>query len=141
MMNRLEVGKDGKTAIERNKGKRATVMGVEFGEKILYKKRAGAKMAKINSRWDFGIFVGIRSRSGEFVISTPEGLNKARSIRRVALQDRWSADAVKWVRYVPWNKYKDDDQADGDLPEGVPVAELGQSAGGPGDAPRGAQRW
>ena len=33
LMNRLEVGKDGKTAYERVKGKVGTVVGSEFGEK------------------------------------------------------------------------------------------------------------
>ena len=60
LINRLLVGKDGKTACERSKGKSATVLGLEFGEKVLYKKKAKAKMEKINSRWEYGIFVGVR---------------------------------------------------------------------------------
>ena len=39
LMNRLEVGKDGKTAYERTTGKKATVLGIEFGEKLLFKVR------------------------------------------------------------------------------------------------------
>ena len=35
LLNRLEVGKDGKTAYERTKGKRSQVLGVQFGEKVL----------------------------------------------------------------------------------------------------------
>ena len=57
LINRLLVGKDGKTAIERIKGKRATVVGVEFGEKLLFKMPKQAKMAKMKQRWDYGIFV------------------------------------------------------------------------------------
>jgi hypothetical protein len=134
LVNRMEVGKDGKTAMERNKGKKATVMGVEFGEKVLYKKKAGQKMEKINPRWDLGIFVGVRNRSGEFMISTMDGIKKVRSIRRMALQDRWTADSVQWVRFVPWNRYKDDDGADGDIPEGEEVAEpVRREQGGGGD--------
>ena len=34
LANRLSVGKDGKTPYERNKGKKATVMGIQFGEKL-----------------------------------------------------------------------------------------------------------
>ena len=49
LMNRLEVGKDGKTAYERTKGKAATVLGIEFGEKLVLRKKAGQKMNKINS--------------------------------------------------------------------------------------------
>ena len=118
LINRLEVGKDGRTATERNKGKAATVMGVEFGEKVMYRKKRKSKMAKMDRRWDKGIFVGVRVQSGEFWIATPEGLKKVRSIRRLPLQDRWSEDSVKWVKYVPWNKYHGDDQADGEIPEG-----------------------
>ena len=56
LLNRLEVGKDGKTANERAKGKKAKVLGVEFGEKLLYKVRVGSKMEKMRPRWD-GIMV------------------------------------------------------------------------------------
>ena len=34
LLNRLEVGKDGKTAYERSKGKTGSVVGVELGEKV-----------------------------------------------------------------------------------------------------------
>ena len=45
LINRLEVGKDGKTAYERCRGKRATVLAIEFGEKLLwrYVRRTGWK--------------------------------------------------------------------------------------------------
>ena len=39
LLNRREQGKDGKTSYERCKGKKAIVLGVEFGEKLLYKVR------------------------------------------------------------------------------------------------------
>jgi len=50
LVNRLEVGKDGKTAYERVKGKTATVLGLEFAEKLMWKVRPKQKMNKINSR-------------------------------------------------------------------------------------------
>ena len=37
LMNRLEVGKDGKVAYDRAKSQKPKVLGVEFGEKLLYK--------------------------------------------------------------------------------------------------------
>ena len=69
LMNRLEVGKDGKVAYDRAKGKKPTVLRVEVGEKLLYKVKLKAKLEKINSRWEFGIFVGVRRRSGEVWIA------------------------------------------------------------------------
>jgi len=64
VVNRLEVGKDGKTSYERTRGKKATVVGLEFGEKLLWRKKKGDKAAKLRSRWAYGVFLGVRRRSG-----------------------------------------------------------------------------
>ena len=117
LVNRLSVGKDGKTPYERNKGKKATVLGVEFGEKLLYKRKAQSKADKINPRWEYGIFVGVRAKSGELWIANRDGIVKARSARRIPVQARWSVDSVSWVKFVPWHLYKDHAGADGDIPE------------------------
>ena len=123
LVNRLNVGKDGKVAYERIKGKKPTILGLEFGEKILYKMRKGQKMEKINARWEFGIFVGIKRKSNELWIATKEGIISVRSARRIPVEKRWSEDCVAWVKWAPWNRYKDARDADGDVPEGVPVEE------------------
>ena len=69
---RLEVGQDGKTAYERVKGKSATVLGVEFCEKLLWKKakKRSGKMEKLKPQWEYGISVGVRPRSGELLVAT-----------------------------------------------------------------------
>lgn len=51
MMKRMEVAPDGKTPYERVKGKRAEVIGLEFGEKVMWKYHPGKRMEKINARW------------------------------------------------------------------------------------------
>ncbi len=56
LINRLEVGKYGKTGYERVKGKGA-VIGLEFGETVLWKKRKASKEAKLRSRWAHWILV------------------------------------------------------------------------------------
>ena len=120
LLNRLDVGKDGKAAYERCKGKKATVLGIEFGEKVLYKLRPESKQAKIRARWEPGIFVGVRPRSGEVWIATPDKTLSVRSIRRLPMDQRWGDDSVRWPRRTLWNRSKDDLGADGDLPEAVP---------------------
>ena len=117
LVNRLVVGKDGKTSYERAKGKAATVMGLEFGEKVLWKTKDQAKMNKVNARWQYGIFVGARARSGELWIATLQGVFKARSVRRLVPEERWSKHSVEWVRNTPWHRYKGQPDADGDIPE------------------------
>ena len=123
LVNRMNVGTDGKVAYERIKGKKPTVMGLEFGEKVLYKIKAGQRLEKINSRWDFGIFVGVRKRSNEIWVATREGIISVRSVRRIPVEKRWGKDNIEWVKWAPWNRYKDARDADGDVPEGIPTEE------------------
>jgi hypothetical protein len=119
LLNRRDVGLDGKTAYERNKGKKASVLGLEFGEKLLYKVKTGDKMQKINSRWELGIFVGVRQASGELWVAVKDRVFEVRSVRRIPVEDRWSEDNIKWVNRAPWNRYKECEFADGDAPEEV----------------------
>ena len=112
LINRLEVGKDGKTAYERVKGKVASVLGLEFGEKVLFMKTTNGKMmAKLRSKWDYGIFVGVRPRSNEIWVATEERTWKVRSVRRLPEDARWSSDSVTWVRRTMWNRFQGDEQA------------------------------
>ena len=50
LINKLEVGTDGKTAWERSRGKRGVVMAVEFGERVLWKVRPSGKLAKMSPK-------------------------------------------------------------------------------------------
>ena len=49
-LNRLHKGLDGKVPFERVRGKKPTVLGVEFGEKVLFKRKLGSKLEKIKAR-------------------------------------------------------------------------------------------
>ena len=141
LINKREIGKDGKTAYERNKGKRGEVLAVEFGEKLLWKVRAKNKMEKLNPRWEYGVFVGVKAVSGEIWVATKEGIRAVRSVRRIAMEERWKPENKDWVRHVLWNKEGNDPEADGDIPEdpeeeprpdGGRVAEgTNSSSGGP----------
>ncbi len=53
LVNRLHRGDDGKVPYERARGKRPTVVGLEFGEKVLCKRKRGLKMEKLKARWEF----------------------------------------------------------------------------------------
>ena len=122
VINRLRVGNDGFTNYERAKGKQARVLGIEFGEKLLYRrdiKKVGQFLGeKLRSRWDYGIFVGVIRKSGEFLVSREDGdITRAKSVRRIPLEDRWGEDNINWVKRPPWNQYKGDENADGEVPE------------------------
>ena len=48
LLTRAEVGKDGKTAYERSRGKRAKLPGVAFGEGVMWKRRRqGGPLGKL----------------------------------------------------------------------------------------------
>merc|ERR1712217_65366 len=113
-------GSDGKVPYERIKGKRPTVLGIEFGEKVMYKLKLGSKKEKINARWDYGIFVGINKKSNTILVATKDRIISVRSVKRIPISLRWTLDCVDWVRWAPWNHYHEDELADGDVPEGVP---------------------
>ena len=119
MMNRLEVAADGKTPYERVKGKRVEVLGLEFGEKVLWKHHPGKKMEKMNARWGYGLFLGVKTKSGELIVVDGETkeIKYVRTVKRVPEEQRWGAGNLEWVTGVPWNRGNGDRNADGDLPE------------------------
>ena len=48
LLNRHEVGRDGRTAYERNKNKSSKLMGLEFGECVMWRRRpVGSNLAKL----------------------------------------------------------------------------------------------
>ena len=48
LVNRYEVGKDGRTPYERSWGKKSKLLGLEFGEKLNFRRtRAPGRLAKL----------------------------------------------------------------------------------------------
>ena len=119
MMNRMEVASDGKTPYERMKGKRSEVLGLEFCEKVLWKYHPGKKMEKLNARWGYGLFWGVKSRSGELIIVDSESkeIKYVRTVKRIPEEQRWDLNSLEWITTVPWNRGRGDKEADWDLPE------------------------
>ena len=83
---------------ERIRGKKPTILGLEFGEKVLYKFKRGSKLEKNNDRWEHGIFLGARRKSNELWIGTRGGIESVRSARRILIEQRWGEDNVNWVQ-------------------------------------------
>ena len=137
LLNKLEIGKDGKTAWERSRGKKGAVMAVEFGEKVLWKVRPSGRLAKMSPKWEEGVFVGVKADSGEVWVAARDGLQTVRAIRRLPQEQRWAAGNRDLVRHVPWNRAGEDPDADGDMPEdAAPVGEQQGGGGGGGQEPR-----
>eukprot|EP00973_Karenia_brevis_P020307 2788771-Karenia_brevis.AAC.1 len=75
-------------------------------------------MEKIKPRMEYGIFVGVSGKSGEFLRFDSDGIRKVRTTRRIDPSKRWGLDSLKWGVWAPWRRYRDAEDADGDLPEG-----------------------
>jgi hypothetical protein len=105
LLNRFEVGHDGKTAYERCKGKQAKTLGIEFGESILWKRKpVGGALAKAVCLWDDGIFLGVRGASGEVIVGDGHGIWKTRSVQRKPPSERWAHGCIEVVKHVPWRE-------------------------------------
>ena len=97
LLNRFEVGHDGRTAYERSKGKTAKSMGIELGEAVLWKRKpVGGALGKLTVLWDEGVFLGVKGRTGEFVMGDARGIWKTRTIQRTPLSSRWDQTTRSW---------------------------------------------
>ena len=98
LLSRFEVGKDGKTGYERNKGKKAKVNGFEFGEGVMFKRKPiGKGLGKLSTMWEEGVYLGVRALSGELIVGTAKGVWRTRTMHRKTVEERWdcfNADRV-----------------------------------------------
>ena len=79
----MDVGVDGKTAYERERGKKFKKELLEFGECVHYLPlKHGPKLSKLAAKWRDGVFLGVKEGSDEMYVGTDEGVFKARSLRR-----------------------------------------------------------
>ena len=118
LLNRFEVGHDGRTAYERCKGKTAKSMGIEFGEAVLWRKRpARGALGKLTVLWKDGVYLGVKGKTGEFIVGDEQGVWKTRTLQRKPIGSRWDPKNAVLVSGVPWNTGEADDEADGDKME------------------------
>jgi hypothetical protein len=124
LLNRFEVGHDGKTAYERLKCKRARTLGIEFGEGVLWRSRpASGPLGKLSTLWDDGVCLGVRGKSGEIIVGNSKGVWKTRTVQRKPKQERWRSENLDVVVGVPWLRHDDDPNADGEKVETVKLSE------------------
>ena len=76
LMNRCQVGRDGRTAYYRLHGKDSKKGIVEIGEQVMAKplrgKKSNRKMS-LKNRWVFATWVGIDARTHEHVVVLGDG--------------------------------------------------------------------
>ena len=83
ILSRCQKGRDGKTSFERLHGKKPTQEFVPFGEKVLAKQITTDPMNRMNPRYQYGIWFGLRNNNEECFIGNAECVFRARAIRRL----------------------------------------------------------
>ena len=102
ILTRCKVGSDGKTAMQRMKGRKTNAPWVPFGEAVLFKLPKVPKMpGDFRDRFEEGIWVGFITRSGEHLVATDRGVFKVSSVMRRSEDKRWSGDAIQKIQGSP----------------------------------------
>ena len=103
LLNKFAVGRDGRTAFERLKGKKYRGEVVEFGRKILYKIPCKPEGGLMTERWVPGIWLGKRFLSDERLVGIEDGsVCVSSSVRLMPDSESWSVEWVNKVRGTPW---------------------------------------
>ena len=90
MVSRYLVGKDGRTAYERRRGRKCKVPLAGFGEKVWYKqiREQKERRDKLATEWKEGVWLGHSRSSNETVIGTTDGVVRAYAIKRQDEEER-----------------------------------------------------
>ena len=101
-LSRFQVGKDRRTAYQRQTGRACNVEVVPFGEKIWYRKAptTGPKLA-MEPKWEEGLWLGHSRSSNEVLVGNRDGIVIAWDIRRRPPEKRWDNAMVMSLKEVP----------------------------------------
>ena len=70
---------------------------------MLYLKMGTRGRDKLDSRWETGVWMGVKDNTNECIIRTSEGTVKARDFKRIAALDkRWESELIKSSKGTPW---------------------------------------
>ena len=103
VMNKMRIGKDGKTSDMRRTGRRWTKPMAQFGEKVWFRKIGQDGVRSFASRMTQGIFVGHHDRTGAVLCITKNGVARGKSWTRQTLSDAWESTNWEGLCGTPWH--------------------------------------
>ena len=83
ILSRFQKGRDGRTPFERLHGKKLTQEFAPFGEKVLARQITTEPRIRMNPRYQYGFWLGMRNNSAECFIGNADGVFRARETRRL----------------------------------------------------------
>ena len=104
ILSRFKVGKDHRTAHERQRGKACRMEVVPFGEKVWFwplVSKDGRKRS-MQARWEEGVWLGHCRESTEVWIGHEGEAVRAWAVRRRVPRERWDAQAILALKAKPW---------------------------------------
>ena len=83
----------------RNKNKSSKLMGLEFGECVMWRRRlVGSKLAKLAVLWDVGVYLGVKGSTGEIIIGNGDCVWRTRTVRRRPEELRRRAAEIEKIK-------------------------------------------
>ena len=99
---RFQVRRNGKTPYEDLTMKKFTSPMVEFGE-IVHGREQGERQHNLKIIWKTGVWLGRAVDTGDHLLGCPDGVYKARAVRRMADEkDRWDRTVFDQMIWLPW---------------------------------------
>ena len=102
LRNRFLVGSDGKTAVERLRGRAVARPMFELGEKVMFLPLKGARAGDYDARFAYGVYLGCRGHDGQAIVGTHRGVLRCRTVRPVDAGSKWDASFVDTMKGTPW---------------------------------------
>ena len=104
ILSRCQKGRDVRTPLERLHCQKPTREFVPFGEKVLARQISTDPMKRVNCRYQYGVWLGMRNNSAECFIGNAGGVFRAREMGRLETQDRWDTEAINSVIGASWRR-------------------------------------
>ena len=102
VMNKMRIGKDGKTSELRGTGRRWRKPMVQFGEKVWFRKIGEDGVSSVASRMTQGIFVDQHDRTGAVLCTVKNGVVQGKSWTKQLLSDAWEPTNWRGLCGTPW---------------------------------------
>ena len=103
MLDRCQVGHDGKVPCQRRMGKISEKPMMELGEQVLAKPMRARKTNKklsLRQRWVDATWVGIDRKTNEHVVVLDDGgaAIRVRTVTRKPMSARWNKEKIEHIR-------------------------------------------
>ena len=102
VMNKMRIGRDGKTTEMRRTGRRWRKPMAQFGEKVWFRKIGEDSISSCASRTTQGIFVGHHDRTGAVLCISKNGVVRGKSWTGQTLSDAWESTNWEGLCGTPW---------------------------------------